>query len=482
MKNTLKTFAVAVLGGFVSFGLVQLFFTEQDNAAPNYQVVNSTPHVYTGIGLAEENASMISFNEAADKTVNSVVHVFTEYTVAAGYDPFADFFGRSQPEQKALGAGSGVIISDDGYIVTNNHVIKGADNIQVNTSNNRTFSAKVIGTDPSTDIALIKIDAENLDFIEFGNSDETKIGDWVLAVGNPFNLTSTVTAGIVSAKARSINILRSNGGTNFPIESFIQTDAAVNPGNSGGALVNLKGQLIGINTAIASRSGSFSGYSFAVPSSIVQKVTSDLLEYGEVQRALIGVIIQDVDQELADKLDLEDVNGVLVAGLSANGAAKESGIQENDVIIRVNEIPTDNVPELQEQIGRYRPGDEVNVVVIRDGSEQTVPVLLRNKAGKTDIYRAADYSAQNLLQANLRPLSTKELRALRLRNGVVITDMTGDKLRRLGVEKGFIITHIDRTPVGKPEDISTLLSQSEGGVLISGIYPNGQKAYYGLGV
>jgi serine protease Do len=481
MKNTLKTFSIAILGGLVAFGMMEFFNPKKEEVAEQAVRIERIPVQVTGMNESLPMSEWVSFNHAAEQTVDAVVHVFTEYTVTAGYDPFADFFGRSQPQKRAQGAGSGVIISDDGYIVTNNHVINGADNIQVNTSDNRTFSAEVIGTDPSTDIALIKIDAADLDFIDFGNSDDVAVGDWVLAVGNPFNLASTVTAGIVSAKARNINLLRTRG-TQFPIESFIQTDAAVNPGNSGGALVDLDGKLIGINTAIASRSGSFSGYSFAVPSSIVQKVTNDLLEYGEVQRALIGVMIQDINQELANELELNEVKGVLVTGLSPNGAAQASGIEENDVIVGVNDVQTNNVPELQEQIGRYRPGDEVLVKVVRDGDEQIIPVELRNKAGNTKIYKASEYTAQNLLQAELRPINYKEMRAMGLRNGVMITELNGDKLRTLGIDEGFIITHIDRTPVENPEDISRILSQSEGGVLLSGVYPNGQKAYYGLGV
>lgn len=482
MKSFIKTLGIAFIGGVVAFGLIKI--SEPDHPEKNrvdYNTIGQLP-VKTSSFEYENSGDLLSFNLAAEKTVNTVVHVFTEYTVSQGYDPFADFFGRGNPDQKALGAGSGVIISEDGFIVTNNHVIRGADNIQVTTSDNHTFSARVIGADPSTDIALIKIDASNLDFIEFGNSDEARIGDWVLAVGNPFNLSSTVTAGIISAKARNINLLRANNLSNFPIESFIQTDAAVNPGNSGGALVNLNGQLIGINTAIASRSGSFSGYSFAVPSSIVQKVTNDLLEYGEIQRALIGVVIREVNQEIANELNLDEVKGVLVTGLSANGAAINSGITENDVIISINGIRTDKVPELQELIGRYRPGDLVEVSLIRGGEVKNINVELRNKVGTTGVYRAKEFTASSLLQADLRILNNRELHSLGLRSGVMITGFTGDKLRNLGIEKGFIITHIDRNPVTKPEDITFYLEQSQGGVLIGGIYPNGQKASYGLGV
>jgi len=482
MKSFIKTLIIAITGGVIAFGLIKFSEPEHpENNLTDYKAKIKTP-VKTSSYISEISGDPLNFNQAAEKTVNSVVHVFTEYTVSQGYDPFADFFGRRNPDQKALGAGSGVIISADGYIVTNNHVIKGADNIQVTTSDNHTFSARVIGEDPSTDIALIKVDASGLDFIEFGNSDEARIGDWVLAVGNPFNLSSTVTAGIISAKARNINLLRSNNSSNFPIESFIQTDAAVNPGNSGGALVNLNGQLIGINTAIASRSGSFSGYSFAVPSSIVQKVTNDLLEFGEVQRALIGVVIREVNHVIAEDLNLDEVKGVLVTGFSANGAAINSGINENDVIISINGVETDNVPELQELVGRYRPGDLVEVSLIRDGEIKKIDVELRNRIGTTGVYRSAEYNASALLQANLRVLNNRELHSLGLRNGVMITDFTGNKLRDLGIEEGFIITHIDRNPVTKPEDITFYLEQSQGGVLIGGIYPNGQKASYGLGV
>ncbi len=482
MKSFIKTLAIAVTGGVIAFGMIKI--SEPDHSEisiSDYQTERKIPLRSTAF-VSGNSGDLLNFNFAAEKTVNSVVHVFTEYNVAGSYDPFADFFGRRNPDQKALGAGSGVIISKDGYIVTNNHVIKGADNIQVTTSDNHTYMATVIGTDPSTDIALIKVEATDLDFIEFGNSDEARIGDWVLAVGNPFNLSSTVTAGIISAKARNINLLRANNLSNFPIESFIQTDAAVNPGNSGGALVNLNGQLIGINTAIASRSGSFSGYSFAVPSSIVQKVTNDLLEFGEVQRALIGVVIREVNQEIANDLNLDEVKGVLVTGLSANGAAINSGINQNDVIISINGVNTDNVPELQELIGRYRPGDSVLVELIRRGQVKNLDVVLRNRIGNTEVYRANEYNASAILQAKLKVLNNRELHALGLRNGVMITGFTGNKLRKLGIEEGFIITHVDRNPVANPEDITFYLEQSQGGVILGGIYPNGQKASYGLGV
>jgi Do/DeqQ family serine protease len=479
MKSFVKTIFIAAIGGAITFGLIKLTDSESSKDLSIQKEATITPVKLTSL-RTENSGELLNFNRAAEKTVNAVVHVFTEYNVSQGYDPFADYFDRRNSEQKTMGAGSGVIISEDGYIVTNNHVIKDAENIRVTTSDNHTYTATIVGTDPSTDIALIKIDASGLDFILFGNSDEAHIGDWVLAVGNPFNLSSTVTAGIISAKARNINILRRNN--NFPIESFIQTDAAVNPGNSGGALVNLDGQLIGINTAIASQSGSFTGYSFAVPSSIVQKVTNDLLEFGEVQRALIGVVIRDVNQEIANNLGLDEVKGILVTDLSTNGAAFEAGIKKYDVIISVDNVETKNMPELQEQIGRFRPGDKIDVVLIRNGELKKLDVVLRNRIGTTEVYHAAEFNASALLQADLRVLTYRELKSLGLRNGVMVTGFTGDKLLQLGVEKGFIITYIDRIPVTKPEDITYYLEQSTGGVILSGIYPNGLKATYGLGV
>jgi S1-C subfamily serine protease len=285
-----------------------------------------------------------------------------------------------------IATGSGVIISKNGYIVTNNHVIDGSEKIRITLNDGREQEAKLIGADPSTDIALLKIQENNLPFTEFGNSDLVQLGDWVLAVGNPFNLTSTVTAGIVSAKARNINILKRNSKEDiFPLESFIQTDAAVNPGNSGGALVNPKGLLIGINTAIASKTGSYSGYSFAIPSNIVLKVVNDLKSYGMVQRAFIGVIIHDVTQEVMSKLEFPNTDGVLVHGLSKSGAAKNVGIKVNDVILKVEDIEVNDVPELQEQIGKHQPGDKIKLFIRRDRETLIFEITLRNESGSTEI-------------------------------------------------------------------------------------------------
>ncbi|MBO7234389.1 MAG: trypsin-like peptidase domain-containing protein [Paludibacteraceae bacterium] len=329
------------------------------------------------------------FTTAAQLSVNAVVHVKTTYTAkkqSSVIDPFLEFFfglphyqERPQPQQQ--GFGSGVIISNDGYIVTNNHVIDRADMIQVVLNDKRTYTAQLVGTDPTTDIALLKIEADSLPTITFGDSDMLKVGEWVLAVGNPFNLTSTVTAGIVSAKARNINILNAA----MKIESFIQTDAAVNPGNSGGALVNTQGRLVGINTAIASETGSYAGYAFAVPTSIVQKVVEDLKQHGTVQRAILGVQIADITDRLAKDRNIHTLAGAYVNSVMELSAAHMAGITEGDIITHVNNSPIKTVAELQEQIGRHRPGDEITITLLRNNTSITLPVTLQNRQGTTEI-------------------------------------------------------------------------------------------------
>jgi Do/DeqQ family serine protease len=383
-----------------------------------------------------------------------------------------------------MGTGSGVIISNDGYIVTNNHVIEGADKVVVTLNNNKNYEAKLIGRDPSTDIAVLKIDEKNLPTIPWGSSEEVRVGQWVLAVGNPFELTSTVTAGIVSAKARNINLL-SERRTNeeiFPVESFIQTDAAVNPGNSGGALVNVKGELIGINTAIASRTGAYSGYSFAVPTTIAKKVASDLIEFGNVQRAFIGVRINDVTEEQAKDKGLSQVSGVYVNSLTDGGAAADGGMKEGDVILKIGEYPVRNVPELQEQVTKYRPGDKVNVTVWRDKKSQVVTVTLRNREGRAEL---EDFSAKaevsmGTLGAEFVAPTSADLESLKIKGGAKVQNLGVGKLKSIGIQKGFIITKLDSTPINSPDDLKNALSGKNGNIMLEGIYPNGTKAYYGF--
>lgn len=414
---------------------------------------------------------------AAENSVHAVVHVkvISKQDVSVYNNPFFDFFygdryQRQQPQIRQ-GAGSGVIITSDGYIVTNNHVIDDADEIKVVLNDKREFDAKLVGADNTTDIALLKIEADKLPFLNFGNSDALKLGEWVLAVGNPFNLTSTVTAGIVSAKSRNIGINQAE----MSIESFIQTDAAVNPGNSGGALVNMNGELVGINTAIASQTGSYTGYSFAVPVSIVKKVVADLKEYGQVQRAILGVTIGDVDAKIAEKYGLEKIEGVFVGSVSEGLGAEEAGIKAEDVILSIDGILVNSTAELQEQISKHRPGDVVKVLIKRDNKPKPYQVTLRNMHGDTEILTASE---NEFLGAKFDNVSENERYKLRINQGIKIAELTNGKLKDAGVKKGFIITHVNKQPVSEVNDLIRIVKKADGGVLIEGVYPNGERAYF----
>ncbi|PID87820.1 MAG: deoxyribonuclease HsdR [Bacteroidia bacterium] len=480
-KKILIFFAIALLGGFSALSLQQ-FWGSRSGKVMNIEEPVSVPvnHFTSG----ESVRVLPDFTVAAEKTLNAVVHVKTTYTQHTMQQPsMYDFFfgspfnGGGNPMPR-MGSGSGVIIGEDGYIVTNNHVIEDAENIEVVLNDNRSYKAKLIGRDPATDIALLKIKETKLPIVTFGNSDALKIGEWVLAVGNPFNLTSTVTAGIVSAKERNINLLRSKQG-NYAIESFIQTDAAVNPGNSGGALVNTSGYLVGINTAIASRTGSYSGYSFAVPSTIVKKVVADLKEFGTVQRALLGVNIQPVDAELAQELNLEKPTGVYVAKVQANSAAADAGIKEKDVIIKVNNNKVEKVSELQEQISRFSPGDRIQITVMRDNDVKRYMVTLKNSMGTTDVINK---SMNDVLGASFSEVPKEILKKMEIKEGVQVVDLERGKLLGAGVREGFIITHVNRKSVNNPQELEKILKDTHGGVYLEGIYPTGEVAYYAFGL
>ena len=486
MKKLANGFIMALLGGAASLGLYKAF--EPDVSFPEEQTKEETKLVNL---LSSEPAANVDYVTAAEATVNGVVHVKTAGTVEykqRAFDPFRHFFyGDGSYEQKYIqpikGAGSGVIISNDGYVVTNNHVIDNADEITVTLNNKKTYTADLVGTDPATDLAVLKIEEESLPFIEFGNSDQLRIGEWVLAVGNPFNLTSTVTAGIVSAKGRDINILNDDPYTNMSsIESFIQTDAAVNPGNSGGALVNTKGELIGINAAIKSNTGSFAGYSFAIPSNIVQKVVNDLIEYGTVQRAYIGINIRNIDDEIAEESDLDDLNGVYIAGFSENSSADDAGLKEGDIVKEVEGLKIRNVAELQAKIGEYMPGDEVDVTVLRKGKRITKSVQLKNYEGNTEIVSNKKNEMMKLLGAKLEDADEETLEKLEIEHGVEVVQLFPGKLKKSGMQEGFIITGIDNQDVKDTESLLQSLKEKDGGVLLSGVYPNGRKAYYGFGM
>ena len=424
--------------------------------------------------------SMPTFELAAKQTVNSVVHIKTIATKHATnhqMDPFQDFFfGRPQkaPQQEIVGSGSGVIISEDGYIATNNHVVDGAVKIEVTLNDKKTYNGKIIGTDPNTDLALIKIEEENLPAIYYGNSDDVNIGEWVLAVGNPFNLTSTVTAGIVSAKGRNINILKED----YAIESFIQTDAAVNPGNSGGALVNQNGELIGINTAIASNTGSYTGYSFAVPVNMVKKIMGDLAKHGAVQRALLGVRIQEINQDLAKKNSITNLEGVYISEVMNESAAEDGGLKSGDIIRSINGNKVKSPSELQEKVGQYRPGDLVNVQYERNGNIENAALTLKNKLGTTESVVKDIF----FLGAKFGKISMKEKKELGIKEGIRIENLNDGKLLQQGVREGFIITKLNHKTVTSPQQLIETLKTIKGGVLIEGVYPSGAKAYYGFGM
>ena len=487
MKRYFGIFGAALVGGLVSVAVVKGLENEPKPLTLETQLNTPSDNHFTRLPRTAPMTS-VDLTAAAEKTVNGVVHVKVKTEGQQYYqvDPFQYFFGTPNPQLKKgpskMGAGSGVVISNDGYIVTNNHVIDNADEIEITLSDNNSYKAKLIGADPNTDLALIKVDAENLDFVPLGNSDQAKLGEWVLAVGNPLNLTSTVTAGIISAKGRNINLIGGNNRNTSPIESFIQTDAAVNPGNSGGALVNTNGELIGINTAIKSPTGSYTGYSFAVPVNIVKKVVDDLLEFGTVQRGYIGVSIRNINEELAQKNDLETLNGVFVAGLMEEGAASDAGIEQGDVIHKVGNVSVNNVPELQEQIGRFRPGDEVMVTVNRDGDEKQFAITLRNKFGNTDLVKKETTKLSAALGATFEKVTDKEMARLNIENGMKISDLNGGKLRSAGIKEGFIITRVDKKKIENFDQLANALDGKKGGILIEGVYPNGQKRYYGLGM
>ena len=427
---------------------------------------------------------------AAENAVKAVVNIEAIQQVEMprrGYDPFLEFFGIPQDygygdgrpqyrEQRA--GGSGVIISEDGYIVTNNHVVDGASKLKVKLNDGRTFDAKLIGTDSATDLALLKVEAKDLPTLPFGSSDALRLGEWVLAIGSPFDLQSTITAGIVSAKARQLGAIPND----FRIESFIQTDAAVNPGNSGGALVNTHGELVGINTLIKSQTGSYVGYSFAIPETIVRKVVVDLKEFGVVQRALLGIQFRVVDQDFLDaegeELGIKDLGGAYVASVVEGGAASEAGIRKGDVILAIDGVKITEPSTLQEQIARHRPNDTVKLSVKRDGDVKQIEVTLRNKAGKTELMTKEDVDVVEALGGKFADAGTKLCRELDIKGGVQVVGIKADGiLARARVKQGFVITHINDRPVYSLSDMQRMTEKVRS---IDGIYPNGRSASYML--
>lgn len=478
--------AAAMIGGGIVLIISYFTIGRNTQTVPQDATIEQRQSMLQPVFPADSIADKINFVSAARKATPAVVHIktFRQGGSRRQGNPLHDFFGhphrgRPQDGEMQAGSGSGVILTPDGYIATNNHVIDGADKIKVVLNDKRSYEAELIGMDPTTDLALLKIEEEGLSFIPYGNSDVLEVGDWVLAVGNPFDLTSTVTAGIVSAKGRNINILRDREG--MSIESFIQTDAAVNPGNSGGALVNLNGDLIGINTAIATPTGTYAGYAFAVPASLVKKVMNDLLKYGEVQRALLGVSIADVTAELAEKEGISEIKGVYVAGVVPGGAAEEAGLKEGDIILSVEGSEVNSASRLQETVARFRPGKEVELLVSRDGEKITFKAQLKNVMGTTDIVRRDDSEKAEILGAVMQPLPEKLRTQLGLEGGVQVVEVRDGKLSEQGLKEGFIITSVDRNRVNHPDDVADALRHREGAVLLEGVYPDGTRAYYAFG-
>ena len=475
MKRIVGVLFIAILGGAVSLGLYKLIEKKDRPFQYSYHTDSRLP-VHPASYSLNSGFSLPDFEVPAAMSIPAVVNIQTEFKQKSGvYDDFFDFFNSGQQNRyRELSAvGSGVIISPDGYIVTNNHVVQDADKITITLNDKRVYKGSIVGADPGTDIAVVKIDEKNLSTLQFGNSDDVKVGEWVLAVGNPFNLTSTVTAGIVSAKARDINILGSQGA----VESFIQTDAAVNPGNSGGALVNTKGELIGINAAIASGTGSFVGYSFAIPSNIVKKVVDDFISHGKVARAYLGIYYKEIDAQFAKDQGLPDVNGVYVSDVVEGGAAAAAGLKTGDVVLQIDNMPVNSKSELLEIIAQHSPGDKINVKLEREGKTIDIPVTLLSESGSL-----AAVKDVTIYGATFQHITQNEKNRFHLDDGFQITRLDNGLFKNSGIREGYIVTAIDKQPIHSIQELQEALNSKRGGVLLEGVYPNGLRAYYGIGL
>ena len=475
MKKSLITVLVAVLlSGLTAYAVAS---SSSKSAAGASSSVS--PEMYRTVNLAQTDYP--DFTYAAESAVDAVVYVAVTINSQSDYqiDPFFRFFfGDVTPQSREQhGSGSGVIIRPDGYIVTNNHVVENATKVEVTLNSNQTYEAKVIGTDPATDVALIKIEAEGLPTVEFADSDDLRLGEWVLAIGSPYDLRSTITAGIVSAKGRSMGSSSREGGVR--IESFIQTDAAVNPGNSGGALVNKAGQLVGINTAIISQTGSYSGYSFAVPSNIVKKIVGDLIDFGSVKRAMLGVTISDINEEIASNLKLSSRKGVYINGVSEGGTADKAGMKKDDVIISLGGHSVNKASELQERVNSFHPGDETTCVVIRGGEEKTLNLTFQGTMDETGT--VSEDGSIAFYGSKLRKAPKEVLEQLGLKSGVEICSVGEGKLLSAGASEGFVILYVNDQAVSKPEDVIEIAKKAKRAIYIEGVTARGKAAYFGFG-
>jgi serine protease Do len=484
-KNLFFVFISAFSGALLALGGQNYF---KKGVQENSTNISNQEAQFQKVSYSLGTHQAVNFVGASSIATPAVVHVNTSYTVNNessqqfyGNDLFEYFFGpqqRSQPRE-SVGSGSGVIISSDGYIVTNNHVIENSNEIKVNLSNHKTYKAQLIGKDKDTDLALLKIEATGLPYLKIANSDSILVGEWVLAVGNPFNLASTVTAGIVSAKGRNINILENlDGKNNTAIESFIQTDAAINPGNSGGALVNTRGDLIGINTAIATPTGTYAGYGFAVPSNIVAKVVNDLKEFGTVQRAFIGATIQNIDETLMEKHGLTENEGVFLENVIEDGAADEAGLKSGDVIIAINQQKIMDVAALQEKIASFSPGNSIDIQYVRNGKVNNVSLILKNKFNNKELLNNTDLII-NKMGLSVAELSKNEKIAQNIKNGIkVVAIKKGYWIDTYtDMQENFIITHLDDIEISSVEDFTQALANKKGKIMIEGKYPNNNNVY-----
>ena len=477
-RGILITLLSALAGGLTAYVVVKMVLPEQGT-----EIVQTTMDGarFRTVSLTQDNWP--DFTYAAESAVDAVVYVKVSATQTMQQAPssiFDFFFGFPQqgaPQQREkVGSGSGVIIREDGYIVTNNHVIEGATKIEVTLNNNQTYQATLVGTDPATDVALLKIEANGLPVVPFGDSDKLRLGEWVIAIGSPYDLRSTITAGIVSAKGRSMP----NYTGEFKIESFIQTDAAVNPGNSGGALVDKAGNLVGINTAIISQTGSYAGYSFAVPVNIVKKIVYDLMDYGSVQRAVLGITMQEIDDKIADELKLSSRNGVYIVEVSKSGAADKAGIKAGDVLIAIDSTMLTNSASVQEAVSRFSPGDEAVVTVIRDGKQKKLDVKFKGTAKENGT--KSDDGSVAFYGSSIKAASEETLAKLGIKNGVEIVELGPGKLMEAGATEGFVIQYVNDHPVKTPEDIIEIVKKSKRTVFIEGMTPSGRTGYFGFGV
>ena len=477
-KGILITLLSALAGGLTAYAVVRGTVLENGTAD---QQVSSNGSLFRTVNLSHDNWP--DFTYAAESAVDAVVYVKVVSTQTMQQAPssiFDFFFGLPQqgaPQQREkVGSGSGVIIREDGYIVTNNHVIDGADKIEVTLNNNQKYPAVLVGTDPATDVALLKIDAEGLPVIPFGDSDKLRLGEWVIAIGSPYDLRSTITAGIVSAKGRSMP----NYSGEFKIESFIQTDAAVNPGNSGGALVDKAGNLVGINTAIISQTGSYTGYSFAVPVNIVKKIVYDLMDYGKVQRAVLGITMQEIDDKIVEDLKLSSRKGVYIVEVSKSGAADVAGIKAGDIRIAIDSTAVTNSASVQGAGSRFSPGDEAEITVLRDGKEKKFDVKFKGTAKENGT--KSDDGSVAFYGSSIKSASEETLQKLGLKSGVEIVELGPGKLMEAGAVEGFIIQYVNDHPVKTPEDVIEVVKRSKRTVFIEGITPSGKTGYFGFGV